>query len=220
MGYNLYMGYHPKSTGDFQYGISLDLMNTLNDGLRDSEGTTKAEQFVAQDPGRVPYLMLRKLGYFWALELRGLTYFYSNDFFGYVPFPVLLAAALILFLPFVVLSVSAALGLALVAWDQRIVLLVLLMFGYLLPHVLILSEDRFHLALVPFLAVLAARFWGSGWRAIPARWGGSWLGRVAVTLAGVAILFLFLNWGLELNRDAGKIALLFGPNGNTTHFTY
>jgi hypothetical protein len=29
-----------------------------------------------------------------------------------------------------------------------------------------------------------------------------------------------LNWGLELFRDADKLALLFGPHGNTSHFTY
>jgi hypothetical protein len=220
MGYNLYMGYHPKSTGDFQYGISLDLMNTLNDGLRDREGTMMAEQFIARDPGRVPYLMLRKLGYFWSLERRGLTYFYSNDFFGYVALPWLVTAAMILLVPFVVVCVSASLGLALVAWDRRIVLLALLIFGYMLPHILILSEDRFHLALVPFLAVMAAQFWSRGWRSVTTRWSGTRVARVALILAGAAILLLCLNWGVELHRDAGKLALLFSPGGNTTHFTY
>jgi hypothetical protein len=27
-------------------------------------------------------------------------------------------------------------------------------------------------------------------------------------------------WGLELWRDAGKLALLFGPNGNRSFFPY
>jgi hypothetical protein len=220
MGYNLYMGYHPQSTGDFQFGISLDLMNTLDDGMRDREGTALAGQFIANDPGRVPYLTLRKLGYFWSLERRGLTYFYSNNFFGYVPFPYLLIAALVLLLPFVLMSTSAAFGLAVVEWDRRVSLLALLMGGYLLPHLLILSEDRFHLALLPFLAVAAAQFWSQGWRSLSVRWYGSRAGRIAVGLAGVAVLFLFLNWGLELIRDWDKLALLFGPNGNTTHFTY
>lgn len=220
MGYNLYMGYHPESTGDFQYGISLDLMNSLDDGARDHQGTAAAEQFVADDPGRLPYLMLRKLGYFWSLERRGLTYFYSNNFFGYVAFPYLLTAALVLFLPFVILSTSAAFGLAVVAWDRRVVLLALLMGGYLLPHILILSEDRFHLALIPFLALAAAQFWSRGWHAAPAHWNSSGAGRIALTLAGLAVLLLCLNWGLEIARDWDKLTLLFGPNGNTSHFTY
>jgi len=220
MGYNLYMGYHPRSTGEFQFGISLDLMNTLDDAVRDSEGTSRALQFIRADPSRLPYLALRRLGYFWGLERRGLTYFYSNDFFGYIPFSLLLAAALILLLPFVALSTSAAFGFALLRWDRRVILLVLIFAGYLLPHVLILSEDRFHLTLIPFLAVAAAQFWFLGWRAIPSRWNSSPLGRAAMALACIAVLLLLLNWGVELYRDADKLALLFGPHGNTSHFTY
>jgi hypothetical protein len=220
MGYNLYMGYHPESNGDFQFGISLDLMNTLDDGARDSEGTARAVRYVADHPGRVPYLMLRKLGFFWGLERRGLTYFYSNNFFGYVPLPYLLTAAIILLLPFAVISVSAMLGLAVVGWDRRVVLLVLLIAGYLLPHILIMSEDRFHLAIIPLLAVGAARFWSRGWAAVRERWRGSQGGRVAISLAGLAILLLCLNWTLEIARDWDKLALLFGPSGNMTHFTY
>lgn len=220
MGYNLYMGYHPQSSGTFQYGISLDLMNTLDDRARDSEGTSLALQFIRDDPGRVPYLVLRKLGYFWGLERRGLTYFYSNDFFGYISLPLLLGAAIFLLLPFVFLSASAAAGLALVAWDRRAILLGLVVGAYLLPHVLLLGEDRFHLAIVPFLAIAAAQLWAAGWRSLPARWRESECGRLAVALACFAVLSLLLNWGLELYRDADKLALLFGPHGNTTHFTY
>ena len=220
MGYNLYMGYHPLSTGDFQYGISLDLMNTLDDGLRDTQGTSLAMGFIRSDPGRVPYLALRRLGYFWGLERRGLTFFYSNDFFGHLPFGVLLSAALILLLPFVIVSTSAAVGFALITWDRNAVLLALLVGGYILPNILILSEDRFHLALIPFLAIIASQFWSGGWSAVAGRWHGSAFSKVMLSLACLAVFFLFLNWGMELYRDADKLVLLFGPHGNTTHFTY
>jgi hypothetical protein len=29
-----------------------------------------------------------------------------------------------------------------------------------------------------------------------------------------------LNWGLELWRDADKLAVLFGPQGNVSYFSY
>ena len=59
LGYNLYVGYHPQSTGTFQYGISLDLLPILDDGERNGRGMEAFWHFVGSDPGRVPYLMAR-----------------------------------------------------------------------------------------------------------------------------------------------------------------
>jgi hypothetical protein len=220
LGYNLYVGYHPESSGTFTYGPSLDLLTILDDSTRDQVGTQKALEFIRQDPARVPYLAVLRLGYFFNLERRALTYFYSNGFLGYIPLPLLLLAAFILLMPFIVVTISAALGLAVIPWRRGMTLSVLLFTGYLLPHVLILAEDRFHLALVPLFAIVAARFWTGGLGAISIRWSESRVGKVALMLAGLAVLLLFLNWGAELYHDADKIALLLGPNGNQAHFTY
>lgn len=220
LGYSLYAGYHPEGTGTFQYGISLDLVPILDDGVRDQVGMQAAIQFIRDNPARVPYLALRKLGHFFGLERRAATYFYSNNFFGFIPLPLLLLAALTLWAPFVILGVSAIAGLALMRWDRLTVLLALIMIGYLAPHIIIQAEERFHLVLVPFFAILAAKAWTSGWRAFANRWQASSAGKIAVSLAVLAVLLLFLNWGLELSRDADKIAALLGPNGNQTHFPY
>ncbi|MBI5352650.1 MAG: glycosyltransferase family 39 protein [Chloroflexi bacterium] len=220
LGYDLYVGYHPESTGTFQYGISLDMMPYLDDGVRDEIGKAKAFEFIRQDPGRIPYLMVRRLGYFFGLERRALTYFYSNDFLGYIPKPLLLLIAFIALMPFVIVSVSSALGISILKWNHKTLLLMLAIFGYLTPHILILGEDRFHLTLVPFLAILAAQFWAGGLREVSARWKGSLMGKVLVSLALCCVVLLLLNWGLELSRDADKIAALFGANGNQTYFPY
>lgn len=220
LGYDLYVGYHPESTGTFQYGISLDMMPYLDDGVRDEIGKAKAFEFIRQDPGRIPYLMVRRLGYFFGLERRALTYFYSNHFLGYIPTPLLLLIAFIALLPFVIVSVSSVLGISILKWNDKILLLMLVIFGYLAPHILILGEDRFHLTLVPFLAILAAQFWMGGFGELSACWKGSLMGKLIVSLAMCVVLLLFLNWGLELSRDADKIAALFGPNGNQTYFPY
>ena len=100
------------------------------------------------------------------------------------------------------------------------ILLYLLIFAYIFPHVLILSEDRFHLALVPLFAILAARTWTGGWTALSARWRESMAGKIALSLALLAVLLLFVNWGFELSRDADKIAAILGPLGNQTYFPY
>ena len=169
LGYDLYVSYHPQSTGTFQYPQSLDLMTMLDDAERDDIGIARAREFILADPRRVPYLMVRRFGYFFGLERRALTYFYSNNFFGYIPAPGLLAIAAVMLLPFMAVSTSAAFGLALTRWNRATWLLALLFFEYITPHILIIAEDRFHLTLVPFLAILAASFWTGGLSALKER---------------------------------------------------
>jgi hypothetical protein len=36
----------------------------------------------------------------------------------------------------------------------------------------------------------------------------------------VLAALLCLNWGLELSRDADKLIVLFGANGNQSYFPY
>ena len=220
MGYNLYLGYHPEGNGSFIFCPSLDLIPILDDDARDELGTQKALAFIRAEPGRFLPLALNRLGFFFGLEKRALIYFYSNNLLGYLPKSFLLALAGIFLLPFVFVAASATLGLALTRLNPGVILLCLLLFIFTLPHVLILSEDRFHLALLPYLAILAAQAWTGGWRTFSSRWQESLTGKIAISVAVVVILFLFMNWGFELSRDADKIAALLGPNGNQTYFPY
>jgi hypothetical protein len=220
MGYNLYLGYHPEGNGSFAFGPSLDLVPILDDAERDQMGTQKALEFIRSDPSRFLPLALNRLGYFFGLEKRVLMYFYSNNLLGYIPMLPLLLIAAVLLLPFVFIVTSAALGLSLMRLRPGIILLYLLLFAYILPHVLILSEDRFHLTLVPFFAILAARAWTGGLSALMTRWRDSRAGKIAILFGVFAVLLLLANWGLELSRDADKIAALLAPGGNESHFPY
>jgi len=221
MGYNLYLGYHPQGDGSFVFGPSLDLLSILDDSARDRIGTQRALEFIQHKPQRVLPLAANRLAFFFGLEKRVLMYFYSNDLVGYIPPPFLLTILLVVLLPFALLSMCASLGFAVFSRSSAVTALLLMLFiGYLLPHVLILSEDRFHLALVPYLAIFAARFWTGGWRAILLRWGESRTGRLAVALGVCACVLLIINWGGELRRDAGKLAALLGPQGNQMHYPY
>lgn len=220
MGYNLYLGYHSAGDGSFVFGPSLDLVPILDDMQRDQLGTHKALEFIRAAPERFLPLALNRLGFFFSLEKRVLVYFYSNNILGYIPAPLLLAIAAVFLLPFVLVASSAALGLSLVRPRPGMVLLFLLLSSYLFPHVLILSEDRFHLALVPFFAILASQAWSGGWPVLTARWRESRSGKIAILIGLAAVAFLFLNWGFELSRDADKIAALLAPGGNQTHFPY
>jgi hypothetical protein len=214
MGYNLYVGYHPESTGSFVYGPSLDLLSILDDRVRDQYGTQQAFAFIRQNPLRFPYLAARRLGYFFNLELRGFTYFYVNDFLGHITFIALALVLLVLALPFVIISISAAFGWILIAGHPEGTLLLLLLVAYLLPHVFILSEERFHLALIPFLAIAAAAFWVRGFSAL--RYRGAWIAALSVVIVGL----LLLNWGLELGRNGPTLLKMLGPLGNQLYLPY
>ena len=220
MGYNLYLGYHPKGNGSFVFGPSLDLLTILDDAERDKVGTEKAIEFIKTQPERFIPLAINRLGFFFGLEKRVLMYFYGNDLLGFIPLPLLLTISAILLLPFVFISVSGALGLSLLRRRPEHILLGLLLVGYILPHVFILSEDRFHLALVPYIAILAAQVWVNGFAPLVVHWNESWVGKIAVVLAFCIVYLLLTNWGGELVRDADKITQLLGPDGNQSHFPY
>lgn len=220
MGYNLYLGYHPRGDGSFVFGPSLDLLTILDDAQRDKIGTEKAIGFIKAQPERFVPLAISRLGFFFGLEKRVLMYFYSNGILGYIPRPWLLTIAAILLLPFVFVAASAALGLASLRRKPEHILLVLLLVFYLLPHVFILSEDRFHLALIPYLAILAAQVWVNGLAPLVTHWRESRTGKIAVIVAVFCAIMLVMNWSFELQRDSDKITQLLGPNGNQTYFPY
>ena len=214
VGYNLYLGYYPSSNGTFAFGPSLDLLPILNDKQRDVIGTQRAMGFIRQDPSRVPYLVANRLGYFFDLELRGFTYFYTNNILGRLSPPVLIASLLALALPFVLVSLSAAFGLTLLRLGPPTILLLLLFAAYLLPHLLILAEDRFHLVLVPFFAILAAQFWSRGFAALRAR------NKLLVSVSILIACLLLVNWGLELRTDWHVLTEMLGPRGNELYLPY
>ncbi|HEY9152145.1 MAG TPA: hypothetical protein VIN60_04610, partial [Anaerolineales bacterium] len=214
LGYNLYVGYYPQSTGTFTFGPSLDLMSILDDKVRDEVGTQKAIQFIEQDPARFPVLALNRLGYFFDVEWRAFTYFYVNDYLGFIPAALLILILAILALPFMVISISAAYGSALLSWRPQTILLALLFVGYLLPHVFILSEERFHLTLIPFIAILAAGFWTNGISALKSR------RKLVIVISSLVVLLLLVNWGFEFVHNGNIILQMLGPNGNQLYLPY
>jgi 4-amino-4-deoxy-L-arabinose transferase-like glycosyltransferase len=206
LGYDLYQGYHPRSSGTFNWRISRDLLTMLDDGERHRQGMAAFWSFVRARPGRVPYLMFRKLGYFWGLDKRAFIYFYANNFFGHWPGGLLATALLVACLPFTLVASGGLAGLALLPVRRPNTLVTLLVTYYVGIHTLILAEDRFHVPLVPILALLAAalvveRLWHQAppWRR---------------ALAGALILLLVANWGWEITRDWELLTALFGEQGN------
>jgi len=212
LGYDLYVGYHPESTGTFQYGISLDLLPGLDDGERHVRGMEAFWSFVRAEPGRAPYLMLRKAGHLWGLDKRALTYFYANDFVGRLPTWLLALAFLLACAPLIVLAPAAGCGLICGPLGRRKALVVLLFAYYTGVHMLILAEPRFHVPLLPAVAALAAyAFVDNPWRE-----SRPWQRAAALSL----IALLLANWGLEIARDWDTLVQIFGPEGHRLYLPY
>jgi hypothetical protein len=119
-------------------------------------------------------------------------------------------------LPFPAISSLAAVSLPFVRWSKERVLMLLFLAGYVLPHALLMAEDRFHLATLPVLAAFA----GYAWAARGELWAAARRSSPRLLAAAVLLALLWLNWGLELHRDSAKLAKLFGPDGNRAGFSY
>ena len=212
LGYNLYLGYHPQSEGTFEYGISLDLLPILDDAERDARGREAAWRFVRDDPERVPLLVARKAGYLWEMDLRALTYFYSNGLLGRWPAWLLGVVLALDGLPWMGLATAALLGLAWGLPDRRKGLLLLLVVYYTAVHALTMAEPRFHVPLLPALAVAAAGAFERGT-----------LHRTRAAqhaLATLLIAALLANWGLQVAQRWDTLVALFGPHGATLGLPY
>jgi 4-amino-4-deoxy-L-arabinose transferase-like glycosyltransferase len=212
LGYNLYIGYHPQANGTFDVKVSLDLLPILDDAERDARGRTAAWQFIQAAPNRLPYLMVRKAGYLWELDLRALLYFYSNGLLGHWPGWLLGLIMGLDCLPWMGVASAAAVGLMGGPFDRRRLLPMLFVAYYMGVHMLTMSEPRFHLPLLPLLAAPAACALGDRvWR--QCRPLQRWLALSAVAL-------LLANWGLQLSQGWETLRALFGPSGATLHLPY
>ena len=213
LGYNLYLGYHPGNTGTFKFGPSLDLITIIDDYQRDQTGRQLAWEFIQQDPWRVPKLMVWKLAHFWGLEDRAFSYLYSNNLLGQWP-PIMVGGALVITsLPLVLTLPAAVLGWSLTSRDRQWQLISLLFAWYIGVHVLIMAEERFHFALLPMLAGLAARGLSQRRRLWQQIRQGDPVLRRRMLLAALLIALLVLNWGLEIDRSFDRYQMLIQPGG-------
>jgi len=218
LGYDLHQGYYPGNDGDFSSEVSMELMPYLDDAVRDELGKELAFEFIRENPENVPYYMVRRAGYFFGFERRAISFFYSSNFLGYIQTPLLILLFSVYTLPFAVIVASGVFGLPFVKWEKRNMLLLLISLGYIAPHIVILAEPRFHLTIVPFLAILAAQTWvcfKEQWKVLDKR---AKVIRLAISclLLGLVIF----NFSFEIFNDLDKLKILFGPDGNKSYFGY
>lgn len=218
-GYNLFVGYHPEGDGGFVNEIGVIPTRFLDDAERDRWSMEQALGFIRSDPGRVPTLMARRTVYFWGLEDRELLYFYANNFFGPIPAAWLIAAYAILVAPLILIGLSAPWGMALGPSGPARSLILLLVAAGMLAYVPILSEPRFHLPLMPFLAIFAGEAWSTPGliREIGAQLGAR---RIGFWLAAITCGLLLLIWSIDFTNGLPRLLVILAPGGNRLWLNY
>lgn len=233
LGFNFYLGYHPSGTGTFDSPIAVDFLEEIGgfdspgletERLAHNLGMERGLRFIGERPLRALWLMGSKLSHFLRLDKRAVLYFYSNNFLGELPTLVLLVILLVICLPWVFVALLSVLGMSFAEVTRDKVLIYLLFFYYIGVHMLIMSEPRFHLALVPFLAIFAVQ----GGVTLPRLRGQLQTSDVAVRRAAgwrlawclLAMGLLVLNWAYEIHVDMDKLRVIFSAGGNTARFTY
>lgn len=218
VGYNLFVGYHPKSDGGFTVGVASLPLHILDDGERDRWSFAQALGFIRDDPGRVPGLLANRLILLSGMEDRELVFFYSNGFFGPIAQPWLALAYLTLILPWPAVAAAAPFGIALASRSQeaarRAALVLGLVASTLLAYLPILADARFHLPLVPALAPLAA----SAWTAPPGTMRS--ISQTARRLAWLALITLGILWAADVVHDWSKLIRIMSPGGHLLRLDY
>jgi 4-amino-4-deoxy-L-arabinose transferase-like glycosyltransferase len=228
-GYNFLFGNNPAATGRQEPSMLAGLGETVwrewrvegNSGEPpvivvcpegSAAGYRAGARFIAAHPGRFLRLGVRKLGYLAGPEIRELSWGYSRNLFGPVPRQVLLPATLAVVAGFPVLTLLALCGACFGGGGRRggwgILCLAVLYVG--VAHFLFFGESRFHLPLVPVLAVFAGRL------ACPCgRRGGA---RLAVFAAAAGLLVF--NWSVRFGEEWWRVESALGPGGNTARLDY
>lgn len=218
VGYNLFVGYHPRSDGGFTVGVASLPLHILDDGERDRWSLARALGFIRQDPGRLPVLVANRLVLLAGMEDRELLFFYSNGFFGPISQPWLSLAYLVLLAPWLAVAGAAPFALAAArrapAIRRGAGLVWALIAATLVAYLPILADARFHLPLVPALAPFAAAVWTA-----PGETVGS-ASPTARRLAWLALLFLVILWTADLARDWDRLVQVLSPGGHLSRLDY
>jgi hypothetical protein len=162
--YNMLVGNNPRATGrlvmaDVDWIFSTYLVGSVNEADRNRRAMRYTLQWIRANPAAWLRLVPLKVSYLWGLEGREHAWLYSVGYFGArAPATVWTWGALVI-VTFPVLAVAAVLGLLKpgVTTEPAGAAIVMLLGLMTILHAISFGESRFHLPLVPFLAVLAVR---------------------------------------------------------------
>lgn len=211
-GFNLLAGNNPRATGRLELGDERWLRDTYIAGASSAaDGNARAMaaglSWARENPRAWLRLAAVKLGYLFGLEGREHAWVYGHAYFGARAAMTVTVWGWLLMLSFPALCVAAALG---VARAPRPAPAALVAIGAVVVataalHVLSFGESRFHLPLVPLLAVVASL--GAPQRPAPRR------SRVRVAIAAVTLAALSVAWASQWQDLRAVLERLKAPGG-------
>jgi hypothetical protein len=215
LGYNLFVGSHPEGDGGFVSKIAIQPMNILDDGERDRFCMQQAIQFILENPVEAIRRVFVRLVKFIGPEDREFFYFYSNNAVGAVPQPALALLYSLLVIPWGATLMLGAAGLWQVKDHKIVPLVILFLIGYGLPHLFILAEPRFHLALIPILIPFAAFAVHPGnkiqWKQLLLKEN---------RLAAMLLLLLVFIFMISMASNFSRLIPIMSEGGNKLYFSY
>jgi 4-amino-4-deoxy-L-arabinose transferase-like glycosyltransferase len=216
-GVNVLLGNHPDANGRLELKYETDLRRQYVDGAASAaDGNQRAlaagARWAVTHPAAWLALATRKLGYLFGLEGREHAWAYGHGYFGPRATTTVTAWGVALLIAFPALAVAAVVGAASADWSSRpaVVALVGFIAGTAVLHLASFGESRFHLPLVPALAVLAS----SGARVREVSPAPAWRWRRAAV--AVCVAALVAAWATQLGELTTSLARLRQPDGWTS----
>lgn len=234
-GMNVLLGNHDDATGRLNMADDQPLRQTFVVGaVSEADANARALRaglaWAVAHPAASVRLAGLKLSYLLGLEGREHAWGYSVGYFGERRAVTVTAWGVLLLVSFPVLAVAAASGVVRATGSLQPVHVALAAFvvatGAL--HVISFGESRFHLPLVPVLAVMAG-LGGRPTRIPPdaagrrpassaAPWGAN--GRRRMVAAGLVITLLAIGWTWQLPELLDALTALRQPGGWSTPRPY
>lgn len=211
-GMNVLLGNHPGATGRLDLADESPLRRQYVDGAASAaDGNRRALRaglaWAAANPGSALPLLLKKLAFLFGLEGREHAWLYGNGYFGARAPATVTIWGLLLMVSFPVLLGGAVMGTArALKHEAALVGIVAFVLGTAALHMASFGESRFHLPLVPLLAVLAVLPHGRQTAPAPAR-------RPVTALAGVVMLLAIAAWATQTGELMSALRVLRTPDG-------
>jgi len=208
--YNVLLGANPRAQKrlhipDGSWVWETYFAGAIDEADRNRRALRESWTWIRSNPGRWLSLMPAKMGYLYGLEGREHAWAYSNSYFGpRAPLTVRVWGGLLLvsFPPLAVLAIVGLLRPGLLDTSTGLQIAAFLAVTTLL-HGVSFSETRYHLPLIPLLAVLAARGAAGGTPMPRARW-------VAALALGLSLSVVWWEQAPEL---LDRYRQLLAPEG-------
>jgi 4-amino-4-deoxy-L-arabinose transferase-like glycosyltransferase len=215
--YNMYIGYHPEGDGNFVSDIAIKPLFITDDTERDAFTKQEALTFIKNDPLEALRRIINRIPAFFGPETREFNYFYSNNLVGNIPQPWMTLIYLLLTLPWFFVCLFGIIGLYTNLNRTFSVLVGLSLLLYFLPHLPILTEPRFHLALVPLMTPFAVDALSNGTKLQVIDKKKQKIKRLII---GLLVIFFISIWAIKIYYDFPLYRQLLSPGGNEIHLSY